>query len=826
MSGISSSNVCYGVIKKTAPHRKYYGWMTVFSQPLHEDVFFHFSSLAPDVTSIGIGDECSFYLSRSDTRTEGKNVMAENIKILPPGTLKREKLRPEVYSGLIEHPLMERKPGEEPEGGRVRLIKIKSPKTAGSRAPQIGTVFQFSGRDLHEELIGPQLHKFLMKGDEVEFQIYDCLVPRKCDRALRATRICIEKLGGHRYYGIVDRIPPSRKYDGGESERAFGWIKFVEPEREEIHFRFDRILTGEHPEIGDEVEFSVELDNLQRPGATRILFVPRGTCAHLIDTHIREGVVVEGPRLHVADEPRNTASPVDRDVNTFLGGAIDFMHPETQTVCRLPCFLKSKYVPPIFDDFKPKDSPTPVPRLLPGDRVIFNLNIYKKDRKKQYISDIEVIIPTYKFKLIGVVTHFSASLGYYKQRNRPNSRTGLIKIPEPFNTPEVFFHINECDRPEEIRANSEVEFDMTYNSKDRPVAVRIKKLPNNTITRTKIKHKDVEGVAKETKVREKGKRSQYHIIHETCKYDIFSKSMTETREYEYLEDGVALKFDIYRDLFGRCDVLKNVRFKTKPTRRPTRPKPSPKEKPSSKPKTWRDEKNKAASNENSQKNGKKTTDQGSKSRNVNVKTTQRKETSSNRKPKSSENHKSKSDNTSSNSRNKRRRNRSSSNRSDSEKKIGQFASRRKGSTPRGNRRNRTPRGPKGANKSHAQSSDDKKDSISDKSKNDSKKPSTPKSSSTPKSNDSKKTTAKAESKKPSSVPKVDSKKTISQKAETKKASAAKMEPKKPNNTPKSEPKKVISTPKPEMKKSIPASKPEPKKVSSPKKAEKDSCKIY
>ena len=55
--------------------------------------------------------------------------------------------------------------------------------------------------------------------------------------------MCIDlRLAGKRYYGTIDRIPQSRHNSSDQGDRAFGWIKFVEAGKEEIHFRFDRIL--------------------------------------------------------------------------------------------------------------------------------------------------------------------------------------------------------------------------------------------------------------------------------------------------------------------------------------------------------------------------------------------------------------------------------------------------------------------------------------------------------------------------------------------------------------------------------------------------------
>jgi len=557
---MQKTELCCGIIKRTAPSGKFYGWVTVYSQPLYEDVFFHFSSLDPSVTSLSVGDECQFNLVHSDKKDTGKGVMAENIKILPKGTLQIANLRPEVYVGVIREELREPKPGEEPIGGLVRVTKWKNPPQRNhGRMAKLGDQFYFSGRDLHKSLIGPQLHQFLRKGDEIEFQLYDCLVPRRVDREIRATRVCLEKLAGARYYGMIDRIPQSRS--GSEHDRAFGWIKFAEPGKEEIHFRFDRILSNEHPEVGDEVEFGIEYDHMKRPGASRIMFVPKGTCAEQLETFVCEGVVTDAPRLHVLDGERREGH-MDRDVNHFLGGVITFQNPANGVQCVLPCFLKSKFCPQSFY------GKTPSPRLLKGDRVAFNLNIYKKDPAKQYISDIEVTVPTFEFRLVGMVSVFSHSPinTYNNKRNRP-PKTGIIKVPEPQTPEEVFFHMNECEKPDEIRDQTEVEFDVAYNSKERPVAIRIRKKPKNFLLKQKPLHKDIGSKVRMEQNQPKSKHRKYFVSNEEAtglkSLQIHRYSMDRTSPYDYLENGVEVIFDIYRDLFARQHVVKNVRFKNK-----------------------------------------------------------------------------------------------------------------------------------------------------------------------------------------------------------------------------------------------------------------------
>jgi len=559
---MQSSELCVGVIKKTAAHGKFWGFITVFSQPLYEDVFFHFSSLDPSVTSLCVGDECSFHLVQSEKRETGKGVMAENIMILPKGTLKIANLRPEVYVGVIVEELREPKPGEEPRGGMVQVTKFKKPMQRNhGRMAKIGETFAFSGRDLHKGLIGPQLHQILRKGDEIEFQLYDCLVPRNVDRELRATRVCLEKLAGKRYYGTIDRIPQSRHNSSDQGDRAFGWIKFVEAGKEEIHFRFDRILSNEPPEVGDEVEFAIEYDHMKRPGASRIMFVPKGTCASLLDTHICEGTVTDGPRLHVLDSDRKEGH-MDRDINHFLGGKIEFLNPAGgHMLCSLPCFLPSKFSP------QSSYGRPPSPRLLKGDKVVFNLNVLKQDPTKQYISDIAVTVPTFANRLVGMVSHFThPPVNSFHNKKSRLPKTGIIKVPEPQTPEEVFFHMNECEHPEEIRDRTEVEFDVAYNSKERPVAIRIRKKPKNFLMKFKRLHINVESKVHAGEAHQhKSRQKRYYVSNHISKkqHEIHSHNMEPSSPFDCLQNGVEVIFDVYRDLFARCDVLKNVRFKNK-----------------------------------------------------------------------------------------------------------------------------------------------------------------------------------------------------------------------------------------------------------------------
>lgn len=123
---------CVGVIQKLMQN---FGFITVLGQADRDRVFFHFSGLDESVTDLGEGDEVKFILAKNDHKHRpGKNnnqsdVMAEQIRVFPAGTLGLETLLPEVYEGEItqclRQPFNSKEPTQdlEPTSGEVIVIK-------------------------------------------------------------------------------------------------------------------------------------------------------------------------------------------------------------------------------------------------------------------------------------------------------------------------------------------------------------------------------------------------------------------------------------------------------------------------------------------------------------------------------------------------------------------------------------------------------------------------------------------------------------------------------------------------------------------------------
>lgn len=88
-----------------------------------EEVFFHFSNFYGNTNNLELGQEVEYSLStRGSTPSGGNCLPAENVKIVPKGTINQPKIHDGIYNGVVSRPLRCINPDQAEYCGVINLI--------------------------------------------------------------------------------------------------------------------------------------------------------------------------------------------------------------------------------------------------------------------------------------------------------------------------------------------------------------------------------------------------------------------------------------------------------------------------------------------------------------------------------------------------------------------------------------------------------------------------------------------------------------------------------------------------------------------------------
>lgn len=208
--------------------KKYQGFVAVLKDNFgfiektghDEEVFFHFSAVIGNPTSLELGQEVEYTLFKRNGSNPGNCLQAENVKILPRSTIVQPNVLDVAYNGIVTRPLRCINPDQAEYSGLIQLINEDGDAISFHT---FGITSLINKRDL------------LQKDDAVVFKIdesghcVDVLAVRKKKRA------------------VVDSI-----------KGQFGFLNFEVDEGKKLFFHMSEVH-GNHNNLypGDSVEFSV-----------------------------------------------------------------------------------------------------------------------------------------------------------------------------------------------------------------------------------------------------------------------------------------------------------------------------------------------------------------------------------------------------------------------------------------------------------------------------------------------------------------------------------------------------------------------------------------
>ncbi|XP_069797551.1 cold shock domain-containing protein E1 isoform X4 [Narcine bancroftii] len=211
-----------------------------------QEIFFHYSEFSGDVDELEVGDVVEYNSSKG----KGNKVSAEKVAKITTVNGPSDEVYPTVYTGKVLRPLRSVDPQQAEYQGLVEITEEGTDK---------GEVYPFGIISLANKT------DCLQKGETIKFQL--CTVAQTGQKlAYNATPL---------RKGTVDCV-----------KDQFGFINYEVGDGKKLFFRVNEVLDGVELQPGDEVEFSVILN--QRTGKCSACNVFR---------------VSEGPKLVAAPRP-------------------------------------------------------------------------------------------------------------------------------------------------------------------------------------------------------------------------------------------------------------------------------------------------------------------------------------------------------------------------------------------------------------------------------------------------------------------------------------------------------------------------------------------
>lgn len=192
-----------------------------------EEVFFHFSNFMGNPSNLELGQEVEYTLSKRNGSNAGNCLPAENVKILPRGTIPQPTVLDSAYGGVVTRPLRCINPDQEEYSGLIELINDAGEAVSSH---EFGITSLINKRDL------------LQKDDSVVFKVDET------GRAVDVTAVRKKKRA------VVDSI-----------KGQFGFLNYEVEEGKKLFFHMSEVH-GNHNNLypGDTVEFSVVTNQVSK----------------------------------------------------------------------------------------------------------------------------------------------------------------------------------------------------------------------------------------------------------------------------------------------------------------------------------------------------------------------------------------------------------------------------------------------------------------------------------------------------------------------------------------------------------------------------------
>jgi len=234
------------------------------------EVFFHFSNFEGEASSLELGVEVEYNLGTRGS--SGSCLSAENVRVLPKGTIELPLASGEILEGTVIRSLRSVNPDQTQYAGLVQVNTAEGEEN--------GAEYEFGITGLANK------RELLQAGDPVTFQV---------DTDNRATNILAVR---KKRRATVDAV-----------KGLFGFLTYEVDEGKKLFFHMSEVKDGISLQPGDQVEFVLVTN--QRTGkssacnVTKVSDAPRQERPERLISRLRTISLEEtGPKLTVVRQPR------------------------------------------------------------------------------------------------------------------------------------------------------------------------------------------------------------------------------------------------------------------------------------------------------------------------------------------------------------------------------------------------------------------------------------------------------------------------------------------------------------------------------------------
>lgn len=267
-NGIGRSNslpLCQGFI---AALKDGFGFIETIAHD--REVFFHFSNFEGDSSTLELGLEVEYNLGMRGS--SGSCLSAENVRVLPRGTIELPPAQGDMLEGVVVRPLRSVNPDQTQYAGLIEVYSDEEGKK--------GTEYEFGITGLANK------RELLQIGDPVTFQV---------DTDGWATNISAVR---KKRRATVDAV-----------KGLFGFLAYEVDEGKKLFFHMSEVKDGATLQQGDQVEFVLVTN--QRTGKssacniTKVSDAPRQERPERLISRLRTiSLDDSGPKLTVVRQPR------------------------------------------------------------------------------------------------------------------------------------------------------------------------------------------------------------------------------------------------------------------------------------------------------------------------------------------------------------------------------------------------------------------------------------------------------------------------------------------------------------------------------------------
>nr|CAH7723561.1 unnamed protein product [Callosobruchus chinensis] len=181
-----------------------------------KEVFFHFSNFDGDANTLELGQEVEYNLGSRSGGSSGTCSSAENVKVVPRGTIQLPAVNGEMLEGTVVRPLRSVNPDQQEYSGLIRVTEFK-----------ILTLSTY--------LMGCRLankRELLQVGDHVQFQVDSTGRAANIVAVRKKLRATVDAIKGH-----------------------FGFLAYEVEEGKKLFFHMTEVKDNASLQVGDTVEF-------------------------------------------------------------------------------------------------------------------------------------------------------------------------------------------------------------------------------------------------------------------------------------------------------------------------------------------------------------------------------------------------------------------------------------------------------------------------------------------------------------------------------------------------------------------------------------------